>query len=255
MKKPFHTFTKRNNKPGASARGGIVLAALLSSLGAIVPTLADAAADLGGVWVVKSYSKEIKTSDGKAPPLLPEAAKLYGQRQALLAKGDVSFDPVAERCGPPGLPRVMMMPYAFEIVHNPQRMIFLFEWNRLYRRVDMNGPSMQADDLQLTGRATGRWDGDTLVIDTRQIDDTLLDASGMPHGTELKITERLRLLADGTLENRMRFEDAETFRAPWETVVTYRRLPKGTELSENICLDRLMSTPAIEENHYRTYPK
>lgn len=255
MKKPFHTFTKRTSKPRASARGGIVLGALLYSLAVAAPTLADTASDLGGVWVVKNYSKEIKTGDGKTPPLLPEAAALYGQRKALAAKGDASFDPVAERCGPPGLPRVMMMPYAFEIVHNPRRVIFLFEWNRLYRRVDMNGPSMQADDLQLTGRATGRWDGDTLVIDTQQIDDTLLDASGMPHSTALKITERLRLLADGTLESRMRFEDPETFRAPWETVVTYRRLPKGTELSEDICLDRLMKTPAIEDNHHRTYPK
>ncbi len=236
-------------------RGGIALGALLCSLGAMSPAPADAATDLGGVWVVKNYSKEIRTSDGKSPQLLPAAAKVYAQRKALLAKGDESFDMVADRCGPPGLPRVMMMPYAFEIVHNPQRVIFLFEWNRLYRRVDMNGPSLQADDLQLTGRATGRWDGDTLVIDTQQIDDTLLDASGMPHGTELKVTERLRLLEDGTLENRMRFEDHATFRAPWETVVTYRRLPEGTRLSEDICLDRLKTTPAIEGNHHLTYPK
>jgi hypothetical protein len=212
-------------------------------------------ADINGVWVVTKYSSEIKTSDGKTPPLLPQAASTYNKRKTLLAKGDDSFDGVASHCGPPGLPRVMMLPYAFEIVQNPNRVIFLFEWNRLYRRVDLNGPSLNADDLQITGRAVGHWQGDTLVIETSQIDETLLDAAGMPHSSELKVTERLRLLKDGKLENNMRFEDAQTFRAPWSTTVTYRKLPKGTEVGEDVCLDRLKNTAAISADNYRKYPQ
>jgi hypothetical protein len=153
------------------------------------------------------------------------------------------------------MPRVMMLPYAFEVVQNQNKLVFLFEWNRLYRRVDINGPSMNAQDLQFTGRAVGHWDGDALVIETTDIDATLLDAAGMPHSAELKVTERLRLLADGTLENRMRFEDAQTFRSPWDTVVRYRRLPKGTDVSEDICVDRIRTTRAIDEKRYLSYPK
>jgi hypothetical protein len=231
------------------------IVALFLGVSVAVATAAHAAGDFTGVWVVTTYSPEIRTSDGKVPPLLREAASLYGQRKALRAKGDDSFDIVAAHCGPPGLPRVMMLPYAFEIVQNANKLVLLFEWNRLYRRVDINGPSMNADDLQFTGRGVGHWDGNTLVVETTKIDDSLLDASGMPHSPDLKVTERLRLLGDGTLENRMRFEDRQTFRAPWDTVVTYRKLPKGTELREDICLDRIKTTRAIDEKKYLSYPK
>jgi hypothetical protein len=65
----------------------------------------------------------------------------------------------------------------------------------------------------------------------------------------------LRLLKDGTLEDRMRFEDSKTFRAPWDTVVSYRKLPKGTEVREDVCLDRIKTTQAIDEKKYLNYPK
>jgi len=253
VKKLSLISTRNNNRIAAWRRSAA--AALLFGLGMTFSAVGHATADLSGVWVVTKYSPELKTSDGKAPPLLPKAAALYQQRKADRAKGNVSFDIVASRCGPPGMPRVMMLPYSFEIVQNPSRAIFLFQWNRMYRRVDVDGPSMNAPDLQWSGRAVAHWDGDTLVIETADIDDTLLDASGMPHSSKLKITERLHLLEDGTLENRMRFEDAETFRAPWDTVVTYRKLPKGTEVGEDICLDRFKDTPAIVENNYLNYPK
>jgi hypothetical protein len=53
----------------------------------------------------------------------------------------------------------------------------------------------------------------------------------------------------------MRFEDAKTFSAPWDTVVSYRKLPSGTEVREDICLDRISTTPAIDEKKYLSYPK
>jgi hypothetical protein len=228
---------------------------MLLGLGTALATTTHAASDLAGVWIVTGYSPALKTSDGKAPPLLPEAAKRYAERQALLAKGDASFDIVASRCGAPGMPRVMMLPYDFEIVQNPHRLVFLFQWNRLYRRVDIGEPSHDAEDFQWSGRSVAHWDNDTLVIDTGQIDDTLLDAAGMPHSDVLKITERLRLLDDGTLQNRMRFEDPKTFAQPWDTEVTYRKLPSGTEVGEDICLDRLRTTAAIDPKNYFNYPK
>jgi hypothetical protein len=239
-------ISTRNNRRAALALAAVCGAMLQAS---------RAEADLSGVWVVTNYARELKTADGNTPPLLPDAAKLYNQRRAQLAKGDSSFDIVASRCGPPGLPRVMMLPYAFEIVQNPQRLVFLFEWNRMYRRVDIDGPSMNAEDLQLTGRATGRWEGTTLAVTTTDIDDTLLDASGMPHSSDLKITERLHLLDDKTLEDDMRLEDDKSFSAPWNTKVIYRKLPKGYEVKEFVCLDHFKTSPAVVENNYLNYPR
>jgi hypothetical protein len=253
--KKLSLMSTRRNKRDARALGRAAVVVLLFGIDVAIWTTGHAAADFSGAWVVTKYSPELKTSEGKSPPLLPKADSLYSQRKALRAKGDESFDIVASHCGPPGLPRVMMLPYAFEVVQNPKKLVFLFEWNRLYRRVDIDGPSMNADDLQFTGRAVGHWDSDTLVVETTSIDDTLLDAAGMPHSAELKITERLRLLKDGTLEDRMRFEDSKTFRAPWDTVVSYRKLPKGTEVREDVCLDRIKTTRAIDEKKYLSYPK
>lgn len=233
----------------------IAATGLLAFIGMAAPATARASDDLSGVWVVTKYATEIKTSDGKAPPLLPEAAKTYAERKALLAKGDHSFDIVSTKCGPPGMPRVMALPYKMEIVQNPRRIVFLFEWNRMYRRVDLTTPSGSADDYQMHGVASGQWQGDTLVITTEKIDDTFLDAAGMPHSMALKITERLHMLSNGTLENRVRFEDPETFSAPWETVVTYRKLPKGTEVGEDVCLDRIGTTAAIDDKNYLKYAK
>lgn len=252
MKK--HSLTCLQSKPGRSPGLALALAGA-AAIATANPVSAAEQPDLSGLWVVTSYAQEVRTSDGKAPPLLPAAASVYAKRRASLAKGDVSYDGVGSRCAPAGMPRIMTIPYAFQIVQTSQRIAFLFEWNRLYRRVDLDGPSRAADDLQFTGRSSGHWDQGSLVIDTSKIDDTLLDDAGMPHSRDLKVTEHLQLRPDGTLENRMRFDDPKTFRAPWETIVTYRRLPAGTRLSENICLDRLKTSPAIEKDHFLTYPR
>jgi hypothetical protein len=73
---------------------------------------------------------------------------------------------------------------------------------------------------------------------------TVMDSYGLPHSDDLIMTERYRLLGDNVLENRMRFEDPETFSEPWETVVTYRR--QSARLQEDVCLDRIkQGEPAI----------
>jgi hypothetical protein len=194
-------------------------------------------------------------ANGEPIPFTPEGRKIYEENKASAQKGKFGFDEAMERCASPGMPRIMLSPNQFKIFDRPGIVMFKFEWNRLYRRVDINEPSMNADDLQFTGRGIGHWDGDTLVIDATKIDETLLDAAGMPHSADLKVIERLRLLNDRTLEDRMRFEDPQTFRAPCDTVVTYRKLPKGTEVREDVCLHRIKTTRAIDEKKYLSYPK
>jgi hypothetical protein len=96
------------------------------------------------------------------------------------------------------------------------------------------------------GTAAGRFEGEALVIVTRGLmSATVLDSMGMPHSDDLVMTETYRLVGDDVLENRIRFEDAATFAAPWETVVTYRRQP-GARIREDVCLDRIrQGEPAI----------
>jgi hypothetical protein len=88
------------------------------------------------------------------------------------------------------------------------------------------------------GLSRGRWDGNTLVIETTAMrDTTLLDNAGLPRSDALKVTERVRLLSADVLEDRFRFEDPHHYSEPWEAVVTYKRQAK--EIQEDVCLDRI----------------
>lgn len=209
---------------------------------------AYAAPDFNGVWQVEKNIQELKTVDGKAPPLKPEAAKVYEEHKKKWKAGDLSFDPTA-KCISPGLPRMLYLPYPFEIIQRPQKLTYFFEWNYWNRHVYLNDRVEEVPYPLSLGLSKGKWQGDTLVIETTDLraDNTLLDSAGMPRGESMKITEKLRLVDANTLEARFTINDPETFTQPWDTVVRFKKLPQGTEIKEDICLDRIdAGKPAVD---------
>jgi hypothetical protein len=193
--------------------------------------------DLLGIWVPDAAPREL-TANGAAPPLNEEAAAVYAQHKQRYAAGDVGYDPTSW-CSGPGLPRILTMPYAFEIRRSGDHLAFIHDWYRWFRAVDLNGPEPEPPLPTTLGFPVGRFEGDTLVIRTVGLTDTtVLDASGLPHSDQLVITERLRVLPDGRLEDRMTIEDPETFTAPWETVLTFHRDP-AARVADDVCIDRL----------------
>jgi hypothetical protein len=223
-----------------------VLAGLLTGLlasGAVM-----AAPDFSGVWQVEKAIPELKTVDGKTPPLKAEAAKLYAEHKKLWKAGDLSFDPTA-KCISPGLPRMLYLPYPFEIIQSPNKLVYLFEWNYWNRRVYLTDKVKEVPYAISLGLSQGKWQGDTLVVKTTDLraDNTLLDSAGMPRSESMKITEKLHLVDPMTLEARFTIDDPETFTKPWDTVVRFKKLPVGTEIKEDICLDRTdAGKPAVD---------
>jgi hypothetical protein len=219
------------------------------ALGLVMQIPANATPDLSGVWQVTSRMQELRTTDGQAPPLRPEAQRTYDERRKLWRAGDLSFDPTA-KCVSPGLPRILFLPYPFEIIQRPKRITYLFAWNYWNRHVDMSGQKLEAPYPLALGESGGHWEGETLVIDTDGLraDNTMLDSAGMPHTESLHVTERLRLLHNGAkLEDLIRIEDPKTFTKPWDTRVEFRKLPTGTEIPLDICLDRVdAGKPAVD---------
>jgi len=115
--------------------GYLVLAVLL-----VGPLAAHADVDLTGLWRLQSsFQHEIKTTEGRTPPLLPAAAETYRKNLAKSAAGDFSFDKSQTLCTSPGMPRLVMLPYPFEIVQEPHRLAFVFQWNHRFRLVDLGG--------------------------------------------------------------------------------------------------------------------
>ena len=196
-------------------------------------------AEFNGVWLAEKATPRLLTAEGAMPPLRPEAKNLYEERQGARKAGDTSFDRTTW-CASPGIPRLMFVHHPFEIAVSERRVAFLYSWSNWYRTVDMSGVKWPVDDeYSSMGVGMGRWEGNTLVIETIGLrSEPILDREGLPHSAGLKLTERVRLLNDKTLEVRFHFDDPATFIKPWDAVMTYRRQPDEA-VQEFICLDEL----------------
>jgi hypothetical protein len=206
---------------------------------------ADISHGLDGIWLIENAPKAVRTIDGRLPPLLPAAKAQYERQLKARRRGDTSFDKTTW-CAAAGVPRLMLEPYPFEILVNPRQTAFMYEWNRWARLVDMTGNDLQPLYPLNFGTANGHFEGDVLVIVTKGLTkDTYLDHSGLPHSDNMVLTERLRRIGPGIIEDRMRIEDPDTYSSPWETLATYQR-QSYDRLKEDVCLDRIeQGRPAI----------
>jgi hypothetical protein len=198
-------------------------------------------ADLSGTWVISKPVSAFMTVDGKLPPLQPKALATYNARLAATKKGDRSWDPVS-KCKPPGEPRTFVQDsWPFELMQSPDRIDFLFQWNRLDRAVTINTPEETYQGPTYFGQSTAKWDGDTLVISTMGFkENTSLDPAGLPRTEDMKLTERFRLITGSkNLEARIHIEDPATYTQPWDTVLIFKRMPEGTRIKEDTCIERL----------------
>jgi hypothetical protein len=240
-----------NKKGGALhlylCAGALCLAALQSSL-----CFAADPVNLEGTWKIAAAQSSFRPEGGSVP-FTEQGRKQYQENKRKQAKRDYdAYDIATARCASPGVPRLMLTPDRFRIWQRTGLTMFQFEWNRLLRQIEMPGllklqmPAMPGgfggDPAALIGRAIpvakGQWQGDTLVVNTEGFDENTLIDNLVPHGDQLKLTERLRLRDSDTLEDRITIEDPDFFTRPWEATVNYKRQPDAA-FPENVCLDRL----------------
>jgi len=162
-------------------------------------------------------------------------------------------DPIL-RCDPPGMPRIMGG--AFEIIQIPGRILLYFESDHVHREVWMDGRELPKDpDPTWYGYSVGKWDGDTLVVDTIGFNDkTWIDSWGNPHSEDMHVVERYRRVDHNTLELRMTVIDPKAYTAPLVSSPKTFGLHPKYELVESLCvpedektfLDRVRE-PAFEK--------
>jgi hypothetical protein len=199
-----------------------------------------------GIWVPDAAPRALLMADGKPPPLTAEASKLYAERRQRLAAGDASFDPTTW-CAGPGMPRILTMPYPLEIRADGNRLAFIHGWYRWFRIVDLSVGAVDPPLPLTMGFPVGHWESDTLAIRTvGLIDATVMDASGLPHSEQLTLTERLRVLPNGRLEDRITIDDPENFTRPWETVLTFHR-DAAARVADDVCPDRMARGEPAEQ--------
>jgi hypothetical protein len=137
------------------------------------------------------------------------------------------------------MPRILTMPYPLEIRADARRVAFIHGWYRWFRTVDMGAGAVDPPLPLTMGFPVGHWEAGTLVIrSVGLIDTTVMDASGLPHSEQLTLTERLRVLPDGRLEDRITIDDPEHYTQQWETVLTFHR-DAAARVTDDVCPDRM----------------
>ena len=146
-----------------------------------------------------------------------EHEPFVGYRIALAPEADAST-----QCLPHGMPRLMESPYPIEIVQTAGRITFLHEVAHNVRRIWLNRAHPNPPRPTFLGDSIGRWEGDTLVVDTVGLNDrTFIDDEGSSHSTQLHTIERYRKIDGGAkLELIMTVEDPVTLEHPY----SYRRI-------------------------------
>jgi len=190
--------------------------------------------DWSGVWEI-----DWRNTRGSAPrpqmKLTPEAQAKQDAFRAAQKKGENLQGDVAN-CVPPGMPGIMSQPYPIQFLYQPDRIVILTEAYMMYRVVFMDGrPHPEDPDLTFHGHSTGKWEGDTLVIESVGFAAQNRLGPGIGHSDKLKITERIRRVAPEWLEIQMTFDDPEIFAEPYTSTTTYRHL--DDELREYVCLE------------------
>jgi hypothetical protein len=183
--------------------------------------------DLNGVWSAP-FTPDISKALGHQPPFTP-----YGA--ARFAKEDEIDDPLT-KCLPIGPARGIqagIMP--FQIVQTPSVFTILFENQHTFRIIHTDGRSHPKDlDTTWFGDSIGKWEGDTLVVDTVGLDDrTWLDTAGHEHSDQLHLVERFQKVDGNNIKWAVTFEDAKYFTEPWSITLPIAR--QNTEIMSYSC--------------------
>jgi hypothetical protein len=177
--------------------------------------------DLSGFWTIGGR-EQIGPQGSNKPNDVPmtawgeakyEAARPpFGDKQTFLN----TTDPVQRYCDPPGVTRLYNYPWQFTILQTPDVVYILFEFTRVWRSVAMDRDHPKDPDSTWMGDSIGRYEGDTLVIDTIGFNDkSWLDNAGHPHSDALHLVERLRRVEHNTLEVDLTFDDPKAYTRSW----------------------------------------
>ncbi|HWX39223.1 MAG TPA: hypothetical protein VNY09_08260 [Candidatus Sulfotelmatobacter sp.] len=203
--------------------------------------------DLSGLWsrlrdgaVAHGYEDYVLDFGKSDSPMTPWAAAKYRITGAMYHGTDpktVMSDPVFQ-CFPPGVPRIYLFNFPVQIVQIPGQVLMLFEYDHFVRRIYTDGRAHDADQGPLwMGDSIGKWEGDTLVVDTVNFNDkTLIDRVGRPHSDALHVVERIRRIDAKFMEVAFTVNDSKAYTKPWGTKLIFESKPDW-KIMEQICED------------------
>ncbi|MCU1338421.1 MAG: hypothetical protein JWO19_4002 [Bryobacterales bacterium] len=213
-------------------------------LSAPAPRTADGKPDLSGIWWVPDHSVEgvdapPKYSLNLAADLDPDDLKMQPWAEALMNQrlADMRKDMPASRCLPWPVPAMAAVPVPFQIIQTPESIVILHEVQSMFRQIFLDGRVLSPNPTPTwLGYSAGRWERDTLVVDTKGFNDrSWLDGLGHPHTEDLHVIERYRRTDFGHMEIEFTIDDPKTYMKPWTNKMPVELTPPDTQLYEDVC--------------------
>ena len=212
---------------------------------------ADGKPDLSGIWMANPDPERNGPPPGRPPlarfanvgvgfkddlPFQPWAAALQKKRAAEFSK-----DNPDGLCLPESLLQLHLDPQPLKIVQIPGQILIIYETNYGLRTIYMDGrplPPQGVPQPYWYGYSIGRWEGDTLVVETNNYrGDGWLDARGSPMTEAAKVTERFRRVNFGQLDIEFTLDDPKAYTRPFTVRIDQRIVADGSEMIEFICLE------------------
>jgi hypothetical protein len=139
-------------------------------------------------------------------------------------------------CMPTGVPGAYSVPYQWQIVQGPDKVVILYEYPHLFRVIPTHGGPHQADlDPTWMGDSIGHWEGDTLVVDVTAFNDKTELPGGFKHTESLHVVERFRRADFDSLQYEATVEDPNVFEKPWKMTRTFALRPELEKVDEFVC--------------------
>jgi hypothetical protein len=175
----------------------------------------------------------------KVAPFQRWARDLYEYRQRSFLKDD----PMFLFCMPPGGPRQFQLPYGIQFVEerdNKRIFVLIGSGNHNWRLIYTDGRARKQDDKDFPiyyGRSIGRWEAETLVIDTRDFNERFwFSNGGLPHTDQLHLTERISRPDVNILKYEVTIDDPGAYTKPWSSSWNLQWVA-GEELPPYYCQD------------------
>ena len=230
------------------------------NLTAPTPRTSDGKPDFSGMWL---------TADGRPCPTKDEQFQVcgpelpisrYGINMSAGLPGGLPLQPWAAqqvktqieqhsrddphaRCMPDTFVRLYGLPHIQKLIQTPGLLVMLYELNANYRQIFIDGRPLP-DDPQPSwqGYSSGKWDGDTLVVNSIGFrDGQWLDMAGTPLTDLARVRERIRRPDFGHLEVEITIDDSKAYTKPW-TVAMKQNIVLNTELVDEICVENEKDT-------------
>jgi hypothetical protein len=236
------------------------------------PRTADGKPNLNGIWQAlneaywdveaHSAAQGPVTALGAAYSVAPgigvvEGGALPYQPAALAKKKEnfakrLSLDPEI-KCYLPGVPRATYMPYPFQIIQTPKFIMIVHTFAHAVRTVYMDDQTEAPADSWM-GWSNGKWEGETLVVDTTGFNGMAwFDRAGNFHSEALHVVERITAVSPERLLYEATIEDPKTFTRPWKmSFPIYRRVEQNAQIMEYKCVE---FAEDVVYGHLRKQPK